>query len=176
MLELLAQWLNALTSFIPRIGIMRASHGGIKYKHGSEVIEIKPGIYWYWPLVSYVDDFAIKRQTVNVPTQTIYAACGVSISAGCVVVFEITDIIKALYNTYEIEDTITDEAEALLAQVICKIESIDTNIIELNKTLTLEMRKRLSPYGVSVKRANIRDFAPSEVYRIIGVTGVSNEL
>ncbi len=174
MFELISQWLEAFTSFIPRIGIMPASHGGIRYKHGHKVSEIKPGIYWYWPLVTTVENFAIKRQTVNVPTQTIYAACGASISAGCVVVFEITNIIKALYETYEIEDTITDEAEALLAQVICKIESIDIDIIDLNKTLTVEMRKRLSPYGITVKRANIRDFAPCRVFRLIGSGSTPN--
>ena len=170
MLELLSQWLEALTSFIPRIGIMVATHRGIKYKNGKTVIEIKPGLYWYWPLVTEISSVATKRQTVNVPTQTIYAACGISISAGCVVVFEIVDVVKALYETLEIDETITDEAESLLAQVIAKIDSIDTNIKDLNKELTLDMRKRLAPYGVSVKRANIRDFAPSKVYRIIGST------
>lgn len=172
MLELLSQWLNAITAFIPRLGIMCANHGGIKYKHGKDVIEIKPGLYCWWPLVTEIRDQAIKRQTVNVPTQTIYASCGISISVGCVVVFEIVDIVKALYETFEIDETIKDEAEALLAQVIVKIQSIDTDIIELNKELTKEMRKRLSPYGVSVKRANIRDFAPSKVYRIIGISDV----
>ena len=171
MLELLAQWLEAFTSFIPRLGIMRASHLGIKYKRGKEVIEILPGLYWHWPLVTDVIDLAVKRQTVNVPTQTIYAACGLSISAGCVVVFEITDIIKALYETWEIDETIADEAESLLAQVISKIKSIDIDIKDLNKELTTEMRKRLSSYGVTIKRANIRDFAPSQVFRVIGVTG-----
>ncbi len=168
MLELLAQWLEAFTSVIPRLGIMPANHKGVKYQHGKTVIEIEPGLYWYWPLVTSVESLAVKRQTVNVPTQTIYAACGISISAGCVVVFEISDIVKALFETWEIDETITDEAESLLAQVVSKIESIDTDIKELNKELTIEMRKRLSPYGVSVKRANIRDFAPSRVFRIIG--------
>ena len=176
MLELLTQWLNALTAFIPRMGIMRATHMGVRYRHGHKVMEIKPGLFCYWPLVTEVLDLAVKRQTVKVPTQTIYAACGVSISAGCVVVFEIKDIIKALYETWEIDDTIADEAEALLAIVISEIKSIDTDINELNKILTKEMRHRLAPYGVSVKRANIRDFAPSKVHRIIGLTGVSNEL
>lgn len=174
MFELLSQWLEALTSFIPRIGIMKANHKGIKYKHGHNVIAINPGIYWYWPLVTEIEDLAVKRQTVKVPTQTIYAECGISISAGCVVVFEISDIIKALYETWDIDETIADEAEALLAQVISKIVSIDTDIKSLNKELTTEMRKRLASYGVSVKRANIRDFAPSKVYRIIG--GTSNGL
>ncbi len=170
MIEILAQWLQVITDFIPRMSIMPATHLGVKYKYGKNVSEIKPGMYFYWPLVTDVYNLAVKRQTVNVPTQTIYAACGQSISAGCVVVFEITDIIKALYETWEIDETITDEAEALLAQVIVKIESIDTDITELNKDLTREMRKRLSQYGVTVKRANIRDFAPSKVYRIIGST------
>lgn len=168
MLELLAQWLEAFTSFVPRLGIMPASHKGIKYKNGHMVVEIDPGLYWYWPLVTIIATLAVKRRTVNVPTLTIYADCGISISAGCAVVFEITDIVKALYETWEIDETIADEAESLLAQVIAKLDSIDTDITELNKDLTKEMRKRLSQYGVSVKRANIRDFAPSKVYRIIG--------
>ncbi len=168
MLELLAQWLEAFTSLVPRLSIMPASHRGIKYKYGKIVVGIEPGLYWYWPLVTSISTLAIKRRTVSVPTQTIYADCGISISAGCVVVFEIADITKALYETWEIDDTIADEAEALLAQVISKIESIDIDIKTLNKELTNEMKKRLTPYGVSVKRANIRDFAPSKVYRIIG--------
>ena len=168
MLEILSQWLQVITDFIPHMCIMPATHRGIRYKYGREVSEIPPGVYFYWPLLTEVCSLAVKRQTVNVPTQTIYAACGQSISAGCVIVFEITDIVKALYETWEIDETITDEAESLLAQVIAKIESVDTDITELNKDLTKEMRKRLSQYGVSVKRANIRDFAPSKVYRIIG--------
>jgi len=172
MFDLFAQWLKAFTSLIPRLGIMCATHNGIKYKYGYKVIEIPPGLYWYWPLVTEIASLAIKRRTVNVPTQTIYASCGTSISAGCVIVFEITDITKALYETWEIDETIADEAEALLAQVISEVKSIDTNIIELNKTLTKEMRTRLKQYGVSVKRANIRDYAPSKVYRVIGGSNV----
>lgn len=168
MLELLSQFLHFVTAVVPRMGIMLASHRGIRYRRGKHVSEITPGIYWYWPLFTEVYDRAIKRQTVNVRTQTVYAACKVSISAGCVVVFEINDIVKALYETYEIDETIADEAEALLGQVIGAIESTDTSITALNKILTKEMRLRLSHYGVSVKRANLRDFAPSKVYRVIG--------
>ncbi len=159
-------------TLVPRMGIMPATHRGVRYRHGSKVMEIKPGLYVYWPLVTTIEDHGVKRQTVKVPTQTIYASCGLSISAGCVIVFEITDILKALYETWEIDETIADEAEALLAQVISEIKSIDTNIIELNKTLTKEMRLRLKQYGVSVKRANIRDYAPSKVYRVIGGSDV----
>ncbi len=172
MFDLFAQWLQAIMTVVPRMGIMPATHRGIKYRHGNKVIEIEPGLYVYWPLVTIVSNQAVKRQTVNVPTQTIYASCGTSISAGCVVVFEIVDVIKATYETWEINETIADEAEALLAQVISEIKSIDINIIELNKTLTKEMRIRLKQYGVYVKRANIRDYAPSKVYRVIGGSDV----
>ena len=172
MFDLFAQWLQAVMTLIPRMGIMPATHRGIRYRHGHKVMEIEPGLYVYWPLVTIVTHQAVKRQTVKVPTQTIYAACGISISAGCVVVFEIVDVIKAVYETWDIDETTADEAEALLAQVISEIKSIDTSIIELNKTLTKEMRLRLKQYGVSVKRANIRDYAPSTVYREIGGSDV----
>lgn len=168
MLELLSQAIHFITAFIPRMGIMLASHRGIRYRQGKHVSEITPGIYWYWPLFTEIHARAIKRQTVSVPTQTVYAKCKLSISAGCVVVFEINDIIKALYETWEIDETIVDEAEALLGQVIGAIEDPETSITDLNRTLTHEMRRRLARYGVSVKRANLRDFAPSKVYRVIG--------
>ncbi len=168
MFEILSQLMHFFADLVPRLNIMPATHKGVRYKRGKHVSEIGPGLYVYWPLVTHVDNRAVKRQTIKVPTQTIHASCGISISAGCVVVFEITDIVKALYHTWEIDETIADETEALLAEVIGSIRNADIKISKINKVLTKHMRRRLKRYGICVKRANLRDFAPSKVYRLIG--------
>ena len=65
----LGQIFDAILSFVPRVLIVRATHGGVKWRHGSQVISMLSGLHVYWPLVTEIEIIVTARQTLSLPKQ-----------------------------------------------------------------------------------------------------------
>ena len=111
----IVEWLGKL---IPRLVIVRSTHGGVKFKRGKYAIPIKPGVCAYWPIVTEVDILPVARQTHNLPSQSLTTRDGKTIVVSGVVVYEIRDVVSALAKNWDISDTINDITMCAITQVI----------------------------------------------------------
>ena len=161
--------MERLLSFIPRLGICRAGHAGVKFKRGSIVEKIEPGLYVYWPAVTEVETMPVARQTVNLVTQRLTTKDGVPVIFSLMVVYRIQDIVKAVVETWDFTDTIGDVAlEAALHSVLTRTwEELKTNYDQVQKELTRTVRSALYPYGVKVEYAAITDMASAQMIAVI---------
>lgn len=165
------QWVGKL---IPHIAIVRATHAGVKFKRGKHAIEIKPGIVWYWPIVTEVDIIPVARQTHNLPTQALMTQDGKKVVVSGVVVYKIKDIVKTMARNWDVSDTINDITMVAITHVITKhdfkylMEHITDDIQD---KLTRETRSKLRMYGVQVYRTALTDFSTALVIKNIGGTG-----
>lgn len=165
----LVEWLGSL---IPRVMIVRATHGGVKFRQGRDVEEVKPGLIVYWPFVTEVDVIPVARQTQNLPTQCIETKDRVQVTVGGVVVYRITDVVKALSRNWDFTDTINDITLTAILPIIMRhsydelLEKISNESIQ--KELTKAVRSKLRRYGVSVSSVGLTDFAKCIVLKNIG--------
>lgn len=165
------QWLGKL---IPRITIVRCTHGGVRFRHGKKALEVKPGLIVHWPVVTEIDIIPVLRQTHNLPTQALMTKDGKKIVVSGVVIYHIKDVVAALSRNWDFNDTLNDITMLAIASVITShdyqfiLENITTAI---QKSLTKETRHKLKPYGVGVYRTALTDFCTALVIKNIGSGG-----
>lgn len=165
-------------SFIPHLGLCRANHGGVKYVHGKKVVVIRPGLFWYWPIVTEHELTPTARQTLNPESQTLTTKDNKTVLLSAVVIYSIDDVKKAIVDTYDIEETMADIA-LHAAMVVVDGRTFTELRNELTdqvcKELTRQCRKDLKPFGIRVEKAYLSDFAKTEVYRIVGALPAADD-
>jgi regulator of protease activity HflC (stomatin/prohibitin superfamily) len=159
----LSQIVEAMLQLIPRRVIIRATERGVKWSLWREPQEMLPGIRFYWPLITDIEVTVVARQTINLPTQSLLTKDGQTVVAGGVVIYKISDIVKAIGKiNWSPEDTAGDITQAAIVEVIASREC--NNILkniggDVEKQLTSTCRKQLRQFGVYVSRAALVDFS-----------------
>jgi len=168
----LGQIFEALLSFVPRILIVRATHGGVKWRHGSRVISMQAGLHVYWPLVTEIEIIVTARQTLALPKQVLTAKDNKKVVVGTVVVYKIRDVVQAIGRTnWDVDTTINDITQSAVVSVIAQhtlqelLEMVSADT--LNDALTEATRKELRQFGVFVSRCKLTDFADCRVYKVV---------
>lgn len=159
----LSQIIEAVLQFIPRRVIIRATEGGVKWSLWRDPKEMKPGVRFYWPLISDIEVLVVARQTLNTATQSLMTKDGKTVVAGGVIVYNISDVVQAIgKKNWSPEDTAGDIAQAAIVGVISKWDCFDllANISgKVETQLTETCRRQLRQYGVYVTRAALVDFS-----------------
>lgn len=163
----LVEWLGSL---IPRIMIVRATHGGVKFCRGHKIKEMKPGLHVYWPIITEIEVIPVARQTHNLPNQTLITRDGKQVTISGIVIYEINNVVKALTKNWDYNDTVSDVSMAALAKVVVETDyaELTSNVDKFCKELTYETRKRLRSFGIRVHRVFITDFSQCRVIRLVG--------
>jgi len=172
----LSDLFNAVLSFIPRPVVIRATHGGVCWRFGYKVIEMKPGWRWWWPLISDIEIIPVARQTNNIPSQALVTKDKKQVVAGAMLIFSIKDIMQAIgQRNWDVGTTVNDIAAAAVVKVITKwtLDDLITNITDaVEEELTAVCQKQLRQFGVYVHRCCLTDFAPCRIYKIMGTNPV----
>lgn len=158
-------WVGAIIdffgSFIPRLVIVKATHGGVAFDCGHKIRKLPPGLHFYIPLISEVIVWPTKRQTTNLSVQTLVTSDNRVIAAGGIIVYEIPDVVSFLTTTYDGEDTIKDYALSAIKRVICSTSFDDLRAeTSVDNKLTRVLRRDLNRFGVKVIKVTLSDMAP----------------
>jgi regulator of protease activity HflC (stomatin/prohibitin superfamily) len=171
MSALLSSLFEALLSIFPRLIVVEKTHGGVKFKRGKGVKELKPGLDIYWPLVTEVVTLPVVRQPIDLHPQVISLQNGPVIVSGAIV-YEIRDSVAALAETHDIDELIQNIGRVSLFKQLTGRKWSDTMAEhengELRRLLTAEARKQLKKYGVHVFEMSLTDFAKCIVIRNFG--------
>ncbi len=169
-------WFNSLFEAIlklfPRIIVIRATHGGVKWKKGKNVVALKPGVHIYWPLVSDIEIIVTARQTLNLPTQILTTQDNKKVVVSTVVVYRVKNIIQAIgKENWDVDTTINDITLSAIVGIIAQY-SLDSLLgmvsdEKLDSLFTLKVRKELRRFGVYVNRCKLTDFADCKVYKLV---------
>ena len=118
----IGQFFETIALFVPRRVIIRATEGAIKWKYGKNVIKLGPGIHWYWPIVTDFEKIAVARQTLNLPTQTLFTSDQQQVVVSAVITYRINDIILAIgEKNWDLDETLKDTSQAAVVEVITKM-------------------------------------------------------
>lgn len=168
----LSQIFEAILKFFPRIVIVRATHGGVKWQCGSKVKPMLPGLHVYWPLTTDIEVIVTARQTIAIPSQVLTTQDDKKVVVQCVVVYKIRDIVKAIgAANWDVDSTMSDITQAAVVGVIARhtfrelLDSISDTSITTN--LTAAVRKELRRFGVHVSRCKLVDFAECRVFKLV---------
>lgn len=164
MFDWLSDIVKTLALVIPRITHIKSTDGAVKFSCG-KAFELKPGLHWYWPITSEIYQMPVVRQTMQIPAQTISTIDGVSITVSVVIRFEIVDVMAACVHTFDFQDTIQDISQGEVVGVVCGstyqelLSSWKEGNTGLDAKLSRDIRKKLKPFGVRLRKAFISEFS-----------------
>lgn len=168
-------WLSDLmrnvAKVLPRIVHVDATQEGVMFVLG-QTYRLCPGVHVYWPICMKPQIHPVKRDTLHLEPQTLpYSKdCPLGLTINVTVVYTITDIVKALVDTYDFIATIRDRAQAgVISAILGKtIDELTTNHLKINHAITKKIRKDLEVFGVHVETAFMSDFHLTYMHRILG--------
>ena len=169
-------WLNqlfqAIYQFFPRVLVIRATHGAVKWVYGKRIVALAPGLHVYWPLTTDVEVIVTARQTLAIPDQVMTTKDGKKVVVKTLVVYRIPDVVRAIGRVnWDVDTTINDLTQSAVIRVIAThtYDEIMQGIAgeSLTKTLTHEVRKELRQFGVHISRCKLVDFADCRVFKLL---------
>src|SRR5262245_20747297 len=103
-------WLNEsfqmLAQFVPRVLVLDANMGAVKFVRGAKVVPLKPGLHLYWPLTTNVQSYPTARQADDLRSQSIVTKDGKTALVGGMIVYEVVDVGVLISQTFRPEQTI----------------------------------------------------------------------
>ncbi len=163
----LSHLVESIAKLIPRIKHVLLGWEAVCYRRG-QAHKIGPGIHWYWPVWSSIAEYPVKRQTLNLSPQSLMTRDGETVIAAATVVYEINDILKAMVDTYDLNDTVADMAQLGVKRIIMSMSFDEIRADKtVDKQLTFAIRSALYPFGIRVIRSFLFDFCSAAVLRNI---------
>jgi regulator of protease activity HflC (stomatin/prohibitin superfamily) len=166
------EWLNKLMTelgaWIPRIGLMKVTHRGVKHSRGGSVTPIQPGLYMWWPLISQIDELAVVRQTLSF-RQRLTTKDTSTVLVETVIIYTLDDIEKACVETWDYEDTIGEAAQrstikSVMSRTFDQIKEDLAGANRIPEEITEICLGQLSQFGVHVEEAFISNFCKTNVF------------
>ncbi len=166
----LGEIMNWIGKWFPRLVIVRSTHAGVRFRHGSKASALNPGLRVYWPLVTEIEVIPTARQTHNLPTQALLTSDGKKVVVSGVVVYAINDVVATIARNWDVSDTLNDISMVAITKIVTThtLEYLLQHLTdEVQDKLTHETRRRLRRYGVSVYWTALTDFSECVVIKNI---------
>lgn len=166
----IGDFLGWCVAWVPRIGLCRKNHGGVKWSFG-RAKEIKPGLYWWCPIWSEVDTMPGARTTARLSPQTLTTKDGRAISVRAIIVYTVDDYLKAMVDSWDVTDTINDVGLLAQVEIISQTDFDDVRsqmATEMKKQITSRCRSELRTFGIKVEKAFMYECAEATTIRLIG--------
>lgn len=165
------EWLQTLVdSFLqwfPRFDIIRSTHQGIAYVRGRPRVVKGPRMYFWWPITTELQLYPIKRQSLNPDPQPLTTKDGRTVAVSLMVIYEITDILKALTKQWDLEDTVADKALLATARYVTK-RTFEETMADDGSELESEIKASLHDWGIKVLEAGLVGCAEGRVLFVLG--------
>lgn len=168
MLDWIVAFLDTITSWIPRIHKVPPTHRLVKWsKCGTGTLH-GPGIIWYWPIVTEIEDVDIRWKTIVTHVQSVTMADRKTVSARVLVVWRPDDPLLAVGENEDYSDRVAETSQSVLVDVLGSIPSECLGqVAVLNGTLTMSVRAEMSQLGIEVARCTFTELCESPAFRII---------
>ena len=127
--------------------------------------EMQPGLSYLLPGVErVVSHESLKERVLDIPSQQCITKDNVSIEVDAVVYWQ---ILKHEQGYYGVENLSTAMVNLVLTQIRTEMGKLDldqtfTTRTEVNEVLLRELDEATDPWGVKVKRVEMRDIIPSK--------------
>ena len=171
MFDTLANLIDSFGKLFPRIRLIDKQSGGVKFKTRGRVKILKPGLYFYWPILTELRAYPIVRQVLNLPYQTLMTSDLKSIVVAGVIVYEINDLEKYGVENYDVLESITEMGctairSVIVTKTLAEIQQNNRNTID--NALTKSAKQQLEIFGLNVHYARLTDFSIAKILNLVG--------
>ncbi len=139
----------------------------LKFRFGSYVSTLKPGLRWVIPFVESIQTVDIRVITINIVSQEVMTSDNVPCSIDGVVFFKVENPEKAVLEVEQFQFAISQLAQAALRDVCGKVE-LDTILSkreEMGQTIRDAVAEETVQWGIIVIDVKIKDIQLPENMR-----------
>ncbi len=139
----------------------------LKFRFGSYVSTLQPGLRWIIPFVESIQTVDIRVITINIVSQEVMTEDNVPCSIDGVVFFKVDNPEKAVLEVEQFQFAISQLAQAALRDVCGKVE-LDTILSkreEMGQSIKATVAEETVQWGVSVLDVKIKDIQLPENMR-----------
>ena len=166
------EWLSSifhfLTAWCPQFKRVPPPFRLVKWRRCREGTLHGPGVVWYWPLVTEVEEVDIRWKSLVTHVQTVTLSDGVTVSARTLTRWRPCNPLKCVTQEEDFTDTVGETAQSVLVDVLgsCTSDMLKQSKA-LNVGLTLAMQEEMRDIGVQVKKCKFTELCTSPAFRII---------
>jgi hypothetical protein len=167
-------WIGEIFQFLlrlfPWLVIVPATHGGVAFVRGWRVKEWKPGLHWYWPMVTRYTLMTTVRQTQMMQSKVTMTKNLRTVTVGALVTYYVDDVVSAIAKIADLPSDIMERSQgAILAEVAARtLEEIQGDRPGFNAALAERVGNVLDGYGVQILQAQLTEFAPCRAIALNG--------
>lgn len=151
--------------FIP-FTVIDAYDGAIVLRFGRFHRELKPGFHLLVPGVERVLREIVVARVENLEAQSLTTKDGVTMVAGAIVTFSITDIKKALLDVTGVITAIRDACTGEIAEHVKTHDWATLHRDSLLERVAERCNERAATYGIKIERVRLSDMAKARVMRL----------
>ncbi len=169
LLQLLAQFLQGITSWLPRPYLVNVTQRSVRFRRGTEAALVEPGFHVNVPLFSTIEDFSLLKDATEFEPVVLPTKDGKTVAIGFVIVWHIDEdnVVRAATSTDDLVGMIGEVGESLLPPLVLMHtydEILDRvrggrNLKTVNESLMEDAQDLLREFGVTVDTARI-NFGP----------------
>jgi regulator of protease activity HflC (stomatin/prohibitin superfamily) len=167
------EWIGKAASWavawIPRLVHVKANEAGVKFI-ASRTRVIGPGLHLYWPVTTDVVKTQTARCVLELSAQPLITNDGVTVLAGGIVAYRVTDVHKFLVDNYDADTNLGETAEVAIRRAVIEknLPDLQRARADIDNALTREVQKLMNDFGVEVLFARLADLAPTQVLYLAG--------
>jgi regulator of protease activity HflC (stomatin/prohibitin superfamily) len=167
---------QTLLKVVPWLVIVPATHGGVAFVRGHRIKEWKPGLHWYWPVVTSYRLMTTVRQTQMIQSRVVMTKDLRTVIVGALVTYFVDDIVAAIAKIADLPSDVIERSQGAIFGEVSEntLEQIQANRAVFNKNLTEKISGALNGYGVQVLQAQLTEFAPCRALAITGHAAVGH--
>lgn len=168
MVEWLSAFLERITAWCPKFYKVPPTHRLVKWSSCQEGTLHGPGIIWYWPIVTDVEEVDIRWKSLLTHVQTVTLIDGTTVSARTLTRWKPEKPLDCVTNEEDYADTVAETAQSILVDVLstCNCDMLKSSKA-LNVALTLAMQEEMRDIGVKVKKCKFTELCISPAFRLI---------
>lgn len=159
----LFQWFESIINwfglFIPRRVIVRKTDRLIKFKWNGDVTEEMPGMRFYWPITTEIEEITIVRQPLNIKPFSLVTKDNIPVVVDATIVYKIDDAVQFISENWDSYTAISEAVSASLRNMLSKktfkeIQESD----DIEHELTEITQEDTEDFGVEIYYCRLQNF------------------
>lgn len=166
----IVDWIGQNLAAAVPFRILRSYERGVRFWMGAPGPELGRGFWWVVPGIWPLERVDTRRDTMNLPTQSITLKDGTSVTFSANVEFEIADAVAYLTSVQQFDFSATNIAMNHLAKRVREWtwEELVREQRDLERSLRDTLTTRAKVWGVRVLEVGITDLTRAKTFRLYG--------
>ena len=149
---------------------------GVRWTFGKNIENLKPGFYFFMPVIQHIETTASCYQEVDCLIQTFTTSDDKSITLSANVGYTLYNAAKYFTEVYNFDSSAERRIRGHIFEMLYGLtyDEIRSSIPALRETLREKIHEKATEWGVRIHQVQFTDFVAAPTYRLLNETNSFN--